>query len=599
MEARLARKLRNSRRAAMKRRVIVTARFLLSFLVALLVVGPALAKSTPPRLLVVVVIDQLPREYLDRFGPYFSPGGFRRLREKGADYPDCEHQHATTLTGPGHASLLTGAYPVHTGIVGNRWYSRQRGVSVECTRDDRYPMLNDEGTAPAPSGSTGVSPLMLLTPTVGDILRLDTEMRAKVISLAIKDRAAVLLGGWRPNGAYWFDPRACRFTTSSYYEASLPAWLGRFNASEPCASYIGQSWTKLLADVDYTRFAAADDLPYERPSEGLGTTFPHHIDELGVEQNRELGGRSPSRYATVVVSPFGNDLLFRLARAAVEGEQLGMDETPDVLALGLSSNDYVGHLFGPQSQEVADMTLRTDRQLADFMRYLDRKVGAGAWTLLLTSDHGIAPIPEHLESLGLLPSRDDHHRLEIETVRPKIERSLSQHFFSTDQPPADFPGFFAAWDDATFPFAYLNRAAPPRLPGNVSFRDLEEVVAAEITKLDGVAEVYTSAEREELACSKDTFALLAYRAWNEARGGDLMIRLLPYWLPLSARFATTHGASYSYDMRVPMLLFGAGIRPGRYLRPVGAIDAASTVAYLLHVSPPPGDEGRPLVEALR
>lgn len=579
--------------------MIATCSRLLWFLLVLLAVGPAVAKSDPPRLLVVVVVDQLSREYLDRFGPYFSAGGFRRLLEKGADYPACEHRHSSTLTGPGHASLLTGAYPVHTGIIGNRWYSREQNASVECTQDERYPMLNEEGTAPAPPGTPGVSPRKLLTSTVGDVLRLETEMRAKVISLAIKDRAAVLLGGWRPNGAYWFDPATCRFTTSSYYRQSLPAWLARFNASRPCSPYIGQSWSKLLPGVDYTRMAAADDLPYERPSYGLGTTFPHRIEELSEEKDPQASGRSPSRYAPVVVSPFGNDLLLRLARAAIEGEQLGMDETPDILALGLSSNDYVGHLFGPQSQEVADMTLRTDRQLADLMQYLDRTVGTGAWTLLLTSDHGIAPIPEHLESLGLLPIREDHHRLDVHTARPKLERALSQRFFSADEPPAGFPGFFEAWDDATFPFAYLNRAALPQLPGDLSFRRFETIVAAEIEKLDGVAAVHTSAERKGLACSADIFARRAYRAWDRARGGDLLIRLRPYWLPLSARFATTHGAPYSYDARVPMLLFGAGIQAGRYLRAVEAIDAASTVASLLHASPPPSDEGRPLVEALR
>jgi arylsulfatase A-like enzyme len=245
------------------------------------------------------------------------------------------------------------------------------------------------------------------------------------------------------------------------------------------------------------------------------------------------------------------------------------------------------------------MTLRTDRQLAELMQYLDRKIGSGEWTLLLTSDHGIAPIPEHLESLGVLPSRDDHHRLDVYKIRSKLERALSRRFFSADQPPAGFPGFFEALDDATFPFAYLNRAVLPQLPGDLSFQSLEAIIAAEIEKLDGVAAVYTSAEREGLACSADIFAQRAYRAWNETRGGDLLIRLFPYWLPLSARFATTHGAAYSYDTRVPMLLFGAGVRPGRYPRPVEAIDAASTVASLLHVSSAPDDEGRPLVEALR
>jgi predicted AlkP superfamily pyrophosphatase or phosphodiesterase len=469
---------------------------------------------------------------------------------------------------------------------------------VECTEDERYPILNSEGTGVEPAGTQGVSPQPLLTPTVGDVLRIETEMRAKVVSLAIKDRAAVLLGGWRPNGAYWYDPGTCHFTTATYYMQSLPEWLIRFNDSRPCDPYVGQSWTKLLPDVDYEVFAAADDLPYERPSYGLRTTFPHRVDEI-LATTPESAGASPYRYAAVVGSPFGNDLLLRLARAAVEGEELGADEIPDLLALGLSSNDYVGHMYGPQSQEVADITLRTDRQLDDLMQYLDQKVGTGAWTLLLTSDHGIAPIPEHLEVLGTLPTRADHHRLDVHAARPKIEQRLSKRFFSSDSPPADFAGFLEAWNDATFPFVYLNRAVLSQLPGKVSFTDFQAIVAAEIEKLDGVASVYTRSEREELGCNADIFAKRAYRAWHQERGGDLLIQLHPYWLPLSTRFATTHGAPYSYDTRVPMLVFGAGVQPGRYLRPVEAIDAASTVAGLLRISRPAADQGRPLAEALR
>jgi predicted AlkP superfamily pyrophosphatase or phosphodiesterase len=580
----------------MKGRVIAPRRCLLSFLLMLCVAVPAPAQTRPPRLLVIVVVDQLSREYLDRFGGHFSSGGFRRMLEKGADYPLCHHQHLATLTGPGHASLLTGAYPVHTGIIGNKWYSRQRDTVVECVGDERYPLLDDLGTGSDPAGTPGVSPLALRTSTVGDVLRVETGMRAKVVSLAIKDRAAVLLGGWRPNGAYWYDPGTCRFTTSTYYLQRLPEWLMRFNASQPCSSYVGQSWTKLLPDVDYTEIAAADDLPYERPSYGLGVTFPHRIDELAEDPKN---GASPFRYATVIASPFGNDLLLRLARAAVEGEQLGADETPDVLTLGLSSNDYVGHLYGPQSQEVADMTLRTDRQIADLMQYLDRQVGSDAWTMLLTSDHGVAPIPEHLEHLGTLPARDDHYRLKVDTTRSNVDQALRQRFFTAGKAPADFPGFFEAWNDATFPFVYLSRAALAKLPGNVSFEDLQAIVAAEIEKVDGVAAVYTRSQREGLGQNADIFAQRAYRAWDEERGGDLLIRLHPYWLPLSERFATTHGAPYSYDTQVPMLLVGAGIQPGRYLRSVEAIDVASTVASLLRVSPPPSDQGRPLAEALR
>jgi predicted AlkP superfamily pyrophosphatase or phosphodiesterase len=555
-----------------------------------LAAGAANAAVTErPRLVVLVVVDQLPRESLDRFAPLFPAGGFRRLMEKGADFAQCRHGHFPTYTGPGHAVMLTGAYANRHGVVGNRWYSRSLGRQVGAVEDERFPLIAGNAAA-SPTG--GVSPAKLLSSTVGDVLRASTGGRAKVVSVALKDRTAVLLGGSRPSGAYWFDAAQCHFVTSTYYASELPGWVERFNAGAPCGKYAGGQWTKLRPDVDYAAFADADDAPYERDLLGLGRTFPHPVSEMAPDDRNE----GVERYGAVAATPFGNELVAAFARAAIEAENLGGDGVPDLLAIGFSSNDAVGHLYGPHSQEFLDVTLRTDRQLADLMRDLDRRVGEGRWILALTSDHGASPIPEYLETLGVLPERRDDYRFDVEAARARVERNLAARFFGDGGPPAGFGGFFASFQARTMPFVYLDRTAAGRLPGRVSFAELRALAAEEIRALDGVARAY---EPETLVSpGEDPFALAAARGWHPENGGDLVVQLRPYWLVAPSYYATSHGSPYTYDTHVPMLLHGKGIPSGRIHRPVAVADLASTLAALLGVSPPPFDEGRPLHEAL-
>lgn len=568
------------RKAALR----LTAVLLLVFLPAAL----GRAASERPRLVVVVAVDQLPRELLDRFMPLFAEGGFRRLMDAGADFDQCRHEHSPTLTAPGHAVMITGAYPRQSGIVGNRWYSRPETGEVGAIDDAKFPLV---GAGGAPPAGAGASPARLLADTVGDVLRAATVARAKVVSASIKDRSAVLLGGRRPSGAYWFDATSCRFVTSTYYATALPDWVERFNASEPCAPHIGE-WRKLRADIDYADFATADDRPYEAGLFGLGRTFPHPVRELEPSGSPD----EVERYDAVAAAPTGNDLLARFARAALEAEGLGADAVPDVLALGFSSNDAIGHLYGPNSQEVLDVTLRTDLQLAGLMGDLDRVVGENRWVLALTSDHGASPVPEYLEEIGVLPARSDRYRLDVRAARASVERRLTARFFGKDGPPPGFGGFFASFAPRTMPFVYLDPKAAAHLPRGTSHDDLLAAAAEEIAALDGVARVYRGNSLSP--ADGDPFVRAAARGWHAENGGDLVVQLLPYWLVGPTVYAASHGSPYAHDTHVPMLLYGAGIKAGRFHRPVAVADLAATLAQLLGVSPPPYNEGRPLGEAL-
>lgn len=553
--------------------------------------APAIA--TPPRLVVLVAIDQLPREYLDLFAPLFADGGFRRLLEQGADYGACHHDHLGTFTAPGHAVMLTGAYPVHTGIVDNSWYSRAAGREVGCVEDPgativRSPAARVEIVEP------GVAPPGSLATTVGDALRLATNMGARVVSAAIKERSAVLMGGQRPSGAYWFDGRTCTFVSSTYYADHLPAWLDDFNGRRLCQPYLDEPWTRMRGELDYSRYADVDDAPYERPLFNFGRTFPHTIKEF-IRTDADAVKRERDRYTSVVAGPAGGEILLQLATAAIAGESLGADDVPDLLALGFSSNDLVGHAFGARSQEVLDMTLRTDRVLAQLMDLLDAQVGKDRWLLVLTSDHGVAPTPEYLEQHHVLPTRDDHHRRTNSTTQSIIEHALEQRYFGATARPATFRSFITAW---LAPFVYINPETPALLPGHPSFDELLDVVREETLRLDGIQRVYVRGERAALAGSSDPIDRRTYHSWHPGNGGDLVVVMAPYWLDTDAA-ATTHGTPYQYDTHVPMVLYGTGVRPGHYERTVAVVDLAPTLARVLGVTPPPMSVGQILREAIR
>jgi len=543
--------------------------------------------QTPPRLVVVVSIDQFPRVYLDRFAALFAADGFRRLLEGGTDFATCHHRHAATWTGPGHAAILTGAYPLRTGIIGNQWFSRAAGRLVGCVEDAAAPLV---GAA----ADIGVSPVSLRAETVGDVLRAGNGGRSKVVAVAGKDRAAVLLGGAHPTAAYWFDEESCAFVSSRHYLSALPAWARAFNDARPCAAFIGRTWDRARDDIDYTAFSGADDRAAEVDGYGLGRVFPHPIGEW---TPRDANGavRTDERYHAVEASPFGNDLVLRFAAAALRGEALGADEFPDVLAIGLSSNDIVGHFFGPGSQEVLDITLRTDLALRDLMRLLDREVGTGAWVIAVTSDHGIAPIPESLQEQGLL-DRGATYRFALEQGRETVERRLREHFFASGAAPADFPGFVAAWGAQTHPFVYLEERSLTALK-ETTHREVLALAAREIEALPGVARVYTSNDRAALAASRDDLDTRVYRSWDQRNGGDLFVVLEPHWLATSFPTGSTHGSPYEYDTHVPLLLYGTGVRAGRVYRPVAVVDLAPTLARLLGVAAPALNQGEVLPEA--
>ena len=376
----------------MHRRTVVVLFLTFCFLLS----SASFAQRTPPpvkkhpRLVLLIAVDQFRYDYLERFGDLFVQNGLRRMLREGASWTQSNYDHMPTYTAPGHGTMMSGAHPAETGIIGNEWLDRASGKRVTSVSDETVKLLGGKPNDPASS------PSRLMTSTVGDELRLATNDRAKVIGISVKDRSAILPAGRHANAAYWFSTTSGNMVSSTYYFNQLPAWVTSFNATRAADKYFGAKWERLLPEDEYVKRAGPDSPSWEAVSSSSADTnaFPHTI-------TGSANAIGPAFYWALDYSPFTNDILVSFAQQAIVNEQLGQDDDTDVLTVSFSANDYVGHRYGPYSHEVMDVTLRTDRQIAALLDFVDARVGLSNTVIAFTADHGVSPIPEHAAALGL------------------------------------------------------------------------------------------------------------------------------------------------------------------------------------------------------
>lgn len=526
-------------------------------------VAAAQAPSRRPRLVVVIVIDQFRPDYLNRFRPHFGNGGFRLLLQKGAWFSEARHQHAATLTCPGHAAVLTGSHPDVNGIISNVWYDAATHRSVNCAADTSVSLIGVE--------SEGRSPRNLIGSTVGDELKLATNGRGKVVTIAGKDRSAIMLGGHRADGAYWIEDTL--FVSSTYYKKELPAWVRQFNASGRVSAYSGRSWDRFLPRAAYAGLGP-DDAEGEEGDVSSSRTFPHRL------------GESPSVdfVNAFEASPYQNEVITDFVIRAVTEEGLGLDEAPDLLAFGYSANDLIGHIYGPDSHEVMDVTVRTDRLLARLFRFLSSTVGLQNIVVVLTADHGVAPLPERVNRLN---PGSDASRLDPAVLATAAETALRARF--GDPAGASWVARLAQ------PWLYLNVRGLEQ--SGHSIREAEQVAQAAIKRLP---QVFLSLTATQLRQPRNPAVPSAVAfSFYPLRSGNVYYELTPYVVPGSAPAGTTHGSPWSYDAQVPLLWLGASIKSGVYRDAASIIDIAPTLSALLQIAPPAGSRGRVLREMLR
>lgn len=544
---------------------MVRMRRLLALLVAALIGVPT---SSAPRLIVVVSLDQFRQDYLVRFGEHFGRGGFRLLMEQGAYFTGATFKHARNVTGPGHAVLLSGAYGWANGIVMNSWFDAPSGRSVYCVGDPDSRQVGAPGE--------GRSPVHAVGATFGDQLRLHTGFAGKVISVSLKDRAAVLMGGRTANGAYWMADSL--FVSSTYYMSALPRWVEEFNRSGAVQAFWGRTWDRSLPAAAY-RLMDRDDAEYEWGGLGLGRTFPRRIT------GDDPSARTVSYYDALRESPFGLDLLADFALAAVDAEELGRDDVPDLLCVGFSSTDYAGHAFGPHSQEMLDMVVRADGVLERFLSALDSRVGLRNVLVVLTSDHGVAPIPEYLQrhapSLGAARISPRHYRETCDRVlagaygRPPGKESwIVRHGHGT---------------------VYLDR--PALQSRGVDPDAAARLLADSLVRWPGVAAAISVKDLVTTG-TRTTLLEKLRRSWYPGRVGDVVFVLKPFMVLDDGSEGADHGSPYDYDAHVPLIFFGPGVRAGTYARDVSPVDLAPTLSALTGIEFPAGRDGQVLIEAI-
>ncbi len=547
---------------------------LIGLLVCCLLRGSLVRAGEPPALVVVVSVDQLAYEYLQRFSVNFHQQGiFRRVQQQGLWYANCQHRHAYTVTAAGHAVMLSGCYASEHGIVGNAWFDRKQGRSVYCVADPEEQLVGGQS-------GTAASPRNLMVDTAGDQLKRVTGGRAKVFGVAIKDRAAVLMAGHRADAAIWLS--GTHWVTSTYYRKRPLPWLDRHNQQQSWRQYAGKRWTLMLPREKYLHGPEEDSFG-ERPGAGLGKDFPHPFDKTpGPQLLRQLG-----------LSPVGNDLTLEVARLLVIEEELGQDDVPDLLCINLSSNDYVGHAFGPGSLEVEDMTYRTDLQLGRFAAFLDQALEGRRWVMFISADHGVAPIPERALRDGLPAARNPlgtYRGGRLVELEAQLEQYLRSHLEGVEK---NTPKLIQA---VTAGHVYLVQDHP-------LWKNGLDAVARRLVR-DWLVQhraVAAAATRDQLLSGSPTAPMmrLLANAYHPHRSGDVLFVLRPYYILGGS--AATHGSPWHYDRHVPLLVaFSRSwkIQPRRVLRPVSPAAIGPTVSHLCGV-PEPSASREPVLRELQ
>jgi len=503
-------------------------RWILLFLAVCALYAQPAARPRPPKLVLAIVIDQFRYDYLTRFHDDYT-GGLKRMMDDGAMFTNAHYEHVPTVTAVGHSTFLTGATPALSGIIGNTWWDRETGKRVTSVSDDSTQLLGGSGA--------GSSPRRLLQSTLGDELKISGK-GGKVICVSIKDRSAILPGGHMADGAYWFDGASGNFVSSTYYFSALPPWVADFNRSRPADRFAGLEW--------------------------MGHRMPAAADA--------------KLYNALDATPYGNELIEQFALRTLAAEKLGETAKIDLMAVSFSSNDYVGHAVGPDAPEVRDMAIRVDKLIGELLRAAEAQSGAGNVLVVLTADHGVAPVPEVNEKRKMPGGRINEMQ-----ERDAVEHALTARFGA---------GHWIL--DSSDAGVYLDSSAAGK---KVDEAEEEQVAADALRAQPHVFRVYTRTQLLNGGVAQDPVDVRVRNGFNAARSGNLLVIHDPYWI--TGTNGTTHSAPFDYDTHVPILFLGAQVRTGRYNREVKPNDIASTLATMLDVETPSGSVGRVLDEMLK
>jgi len=516
----------------------------------------ATAHPAHPKLVVMIVVDQMRGDYVDKFRGQWT-GGLKRLVEEGAWFHEAAYPYAATETCVGHSTISTGAFPASHGMIANAWWDRDQQKMVTCTGDPNMKNVAYAG------GSTkgGDSAARMQLPSFAEELKFQTSGGTRVVTFSLKARAAITMAGHKADAATWMDGSTGAWVTSPAY--SVMPFVEAYTKKHPISEDYGKTWSLSLPASAYL---------YEEQATGAvapgGWTlsFPH-----------PLRGKDGSASADEVFfdqwahSPFADTYLTHLAETAIDSLSLGKASGTDYLGVSYSSTDYVGHSYGPRSREIQDLLVRLDKDLGELLAHLDQKVGRGNYILALSADHGVVPVPEDMTRTGV-----DAGVLSLAELQERMEKALE-------------------------PFNYTKPAIARITEGNVYFSQgvyarlkqdpaaLHAVMDAALTQ-PGMAAVFRAEDLSEAVSSSSEIRTALTLSYSPSRSGDVFFIPKPYWLedgtPVGQKrnYGTGHGTPYNYDQHVPLLLLGYGIQHGEYFNAATPADIAPTFAALCGIT---------------
>ncbi len=539
------------------------------FAILVLVVFASCLKRKPvdrPKIVIGLVIDQMRWDYLYRYYNLYGNGGFKRLMKDGFNCQNTMVSYMPANTAPGHSCIYTGSVPSIHGIAGNNWIDNSTGKYCYCVDDATVHLVGDATNAPS------MSPNTMLTTTITDELRLGTNLKSRVFGIAIKDRGSILPAGHLANGAYWYNDKTGDFTTSTYYPYpnQNPDWLKAFNKRKGGDSLVKQGWTLLYPHSEYVQ-STPDATNYEKGFKGeKAPVFPHVFDSLA----------DSDRYSVLKLIPAGNTYSIMAAKACIEGEQLGMGEDMDFMALSLSSTDYCGHQFAPNSVEIEDMYLRLDRDIAEFLKYLDRRFGKNNYLFFLTADHAGAHNAVFLQDLDIPAgvmyvntTNDLNDYLKKEYKKDSLVLGIVNY-------------------QVVFNYSQIAKA-------NLDKSKIKTTIIDWLNKKPEISYVIDM-ENMDKSPVPEPIRTMAINGYYKNRSGEIQIVLNPAWYDMGGKqTGMTHGSWNPYDTHIPLLWYGWHINKGETHTVINMTDITPTLAALLHLQMPNGCIGKPIVDVIK
>lgn len=527
--------------------------------------NPVKATDTKPKLVVGIVVDQMRWDYVNLFKPFFkTQNGFLKLLNQGASCNNNLISYLPTVTACGHAAVYTGSTPAIHGITGNSWYDNVQQKMVYCVEDNSVQAVGIEN-----SSAGKMSPLNVWTTTIGDELKLATNFKSKVFGISLKDRGAIIPAGHSADGAFWYDSKSGNFISSTYYGKSLPSWLTDYNNAKKVDSFYKLGWSLSLPASVYETNCDKDQNEYESTPFGKDAKgFPYSLNQF-------IG----KDYGKVANTPYGNNLVLDVATQTLINEKMGLDDITDLLAVSFSSPDYIGHAFGPYSWETLDGYIKLDELLAQFFTTLDKQVGKDNYTVFLTADHAVAPIPGYAKKNKIPTGTITDDGIKNELGKMLTSKGLNSKLISA----------------ITEFNIYFNHNLMDSLQVNQD--KLTYLITNYLEQKSNILQV-VELRKAAIAPLPQSIRERIVNGFNPQRSGDLIF-ITKSGVVGGGNTGTGHGVFYNYDAHIPLLFFGKGIKKGQVNNVNYMTDIAPTISTLLGIQMPSGSIGNPILEVLK